>query len=74
MTWIKDSPKVDHKWYWWRPDGGTNDDASVVFVRFDSSDFQFACNKGEWSSCPIQFPDDKHEDGFCGPECSRRNH
>lgn len=57
MVWTKHKPILDKAWYWWRPEGGTNEDAKCIFVDFQSSDFQMA--KGEWSHRPISCPTER---------------
>lgn len=59
MIWTKDKPLLKGEWYWWRPSGGTNADARPVNMEDNNLYCQF--NSGEWSHCPIPFPNEREE-------------
>ena len=59
MIWIKDKPKFDQAWYWWKPSKNSTDaEAHPVYVRFENTDFQIA--NGYWSHCPIPYPEESN--------------
>lgn len=58
MVWIKDKPRLDGEWYWWRPTGD-NSKARPIKVDFNNPDFQM--DSGEWSHCPIPLPNESED-------------
>ena len=58
MIWIKDKPRLDQAWYWWRPDNSTNDKAIPVFIDRLSDADKYV--NGKWSHCPIPYPEESN--------------
>ena len=66
MKWIKDKPKLIGEWYWFRKVNAETHSPTPIpvyvfdkdHITVDASIFKMNDFEGEWSHCPIPFPDE----------------